>query len=41
MPIQAPKWGFGGLWTPKCDYYAVLEAMTRVYGKTTKIDPPP
>jgi len=20
MPIQAPKWGFRGLWTPKCDY---------------------
>jgi len=20
MPIQAPKWGFWGLWTPKCDY---------------------
>ena len=20
MPVQAPKWGFGGLWTLKCDY---------------------
>jgi len=22
MPIQAPKWRFGGLWTPKCDYWS-------------------